>query len=125
MSALHPTLRSASTGEKVRERDFQRLVIDLAHLYRWKVAHFRPARTEHGWATPVAADGKGFPDLVLCHVDPDMVIFAELKIDRSWPTDDQLDWLEKLRGAGAEVRLWHYPADWMEIRQTLSFGALR
>lgn len=36
----------------VTEAQFQAAVVDLARLAGWRVAHFRPARTSHGWATP-------------------------------------------------------------------------
>src|SRR4051794_27414866 len=58
------------------EAVFQDQVIEIAHIYRWRVAHFRPAQTSRGWRTPVAADGMGFPDLVLIR-QPEMII-AEL-----------------------------------------------
>jgi hypothetical protein len=48
------------------EASFLEQIIDLAHLFGWRVAHFRAARTFSGWRTPVQGDGKGFPDLVLC-----------------------------------------------------------
>jgi hypothetical protein len=65
-------------------------VIELAHLFGWRVAHFRPAMTKHGWRTPVSADGKGFVDLVLVR---DRTIFVELKSTKgrsqaaSWPPE--------------------------------------
>ncbi len=79
---------------KLSEAEWQKQVIDLAHVYGWTVAHFRPARTAHGWRTPVSADGKGFPDLVL--VRHDELIFLELKSDTGRLSNEQKDWLEKL-----------------------------
>ena len=49
----------------MNEAEFQRMVIDMAHLFGWRVAHFRKVQTHGRWMTAVAADGKGFPDLVL------------------------------------------------------------
>ena len=80
------------------EQELLEAVIELAHLYRWRVAHFRPARTEHGWRTPVAADGAGFPDLVLVR---DRVLFVELKSARGRLSVEQQDWLSALGHAGA------------------------
>jgi hypothetical protein len=54
-------------------------VIEAAHVYGWRCAHFRPARTRHGWRTAVAADGAGFPDLVLIHPGRREIIARELK----------------------------------------------
>lgn len=107
----------------VRESDFQAAVVELARLRGWRVAHFRPARTAHGWATPVAYDGKGFPDLVLCR--DTRMIFAELKQDNARLHQDQHDWLEALGAVAAEANgiieaaCWR-PRDWPEIEATLA-----
>lgn len=86
------------------ERDLQGGVIETARLLGYRVAHFRPARTQNGWATPVAADGKGYPDLTLCR--PGRLVFAELKVGRNRATIDQTAWLQALEAAGAEAYLW-------------------
>jgi hypothetical protein len=105
------------TGLKMSEADFQRQVIDLAHLHGYRVAHFRPAHNSRGdWRTPVAADGRGFPDLVL--VGRGQVIFAELKTERGRLTDDQTIWIGALGRAGANVHLWR-PSDIDTIHHTL------
>lgn len=90
---------------KISERDFLKQVIDLAHIFGWKIAHFRPAKTEHGWRTAVQADGAGFPDIVM--VRPPRLIFAELKSDKGKLTKTQAQWLWELRKvAGIEVYIW-------------------
>lgn len=101
------------------EADFQQQVIDLAQLLGYRVAHFRAARTEQGWRTPVAADGKGFPDLVLA--GRGRVIFAELKSDRGQLTDEQKIWLDDLSHTPAETYCW-WPADFDEIQEVLRGG---
>lgn len=100
---------------RATEAQFQQAVIEAAQLHGWAVAHFRPARTQHGWRTPVAADGRGFPDLVLTR---DRVVFAELKAARGLLTDHQRTWIARLTTAGAEVYVWR-PADWPHIEKTL------
>jgi VRR-NUC domain-containing protein len=90
------------------EAELQDAVIDLAHLLGWQVAHFRPARTDRGWRTPVAADGAGFPDCVLVR---DRVVYAELKSSKGALSVAQRRWLDSLDRAGAEVYIWR-PADW-------------
>lgn len=97
------------------EAELQAHVIDLARMLRWRVAHFRPAMTKHGWRTPVAADGKGFPDLVLVR---DRVIFAELKSRTGRVGADQQAWLDAARAAGAEAHVWR-PADLQTIAEVL------
>jgi hypothetical protein len=91
------------------EKELQRAVIKLAHVFHWKVCHFRPARTAKGWRTPVEADGAGFPDLVL--VRGRHVMFRELKGDKGRLSPAQWAWLAALRGAEANVGVWT-PADW-------------
>lgn len=98
MGVSCPVVRS------MKESDLQTGVIDLAHALGWRVAHFRPARTAHGWRTPVAADGAGFPDLVL--VRRTRIVAAELKSDRGRLSDVQRDWLEALYAAGVETHVW-------------------
>ena len=110
------------------EAQFQRSVIELAQLNGWKVAHFRPAQNSKGnWRTPVAADGKGFPDLVLVK---DRVIFAELKTDKGRIRPEQRAWLDAIHTATTgdpppcdrtiiETRVWR-PRDWPDILATLN-----
>jgi hypothetical protein len=45
------------------EADYMRAIIDLDCLLGYRVAHFRPAKTDHGWRTAVSANGAGWPDL--------------------------------------------------------------
>lgn len=83
--------------------EIQSGVIDLARLQGWRVAHFRPARTSKGWRTPVSADGKGWPDLVLVR---DRIMFVEIKGDGDRLRPAQAAWLDALGRANAEVHVW-------------------
>ena len=103
------------------EAELQSAVLDLAALFGWKVAHFRPARTAHGWRTPVSADGAGWPDLVLVHPDRGLVLFRELKADRGRLTLEQQAWQQWLTAAGQDFAVWR-PEDLDEIAETLSNG---
>lgn len=91
------------------EATWQRELLDLAcnHL-GW--AYFHPYRS---YKSPT-----GFPDLVLCKR---RVIFAELKTyaKSSKPTPAQVEWLNTLRDAGAEVYLWR-PQHLDEITRILT-----
>ena len=93
------------------EKDFQEDVISLAHNLGWRVAHFRSVPVKRGgsvrWETPVQADGRGFPDLILVR---ERAIAAELKTATGKLSADQTDWLDALRDAGVEAYLWR-PAD--------------
>lgn len=82
-------------------------IIELAKVLGWHVAHFRPARTKHGWSTAMQGH-KGFPDLVLARSG--RVVFAECKSEKGRLSDEQVSWLDAL--AGAEVYVWR-PADWV------------
>jgi hypothetical protein len=94
----------AMTRPRLDEEQLQDAIIKGAHVLGWRVAHFRPAQARSGrWLTPVAADGKGFPDLVLVR---ERVIFAELKGDGGRVSAEQAEWLSNLARADAEVYLW-------------------
>ena len=102
---------------EISERDFQDQIIELAHIYDWTVAHFRPAMKQDGsWRTAVAADGTGFPDLVL--VRPPRLIFAEVKSEKGKVTSEQSSWLRNLAEAKQDVYLWR-PSDWEGIVEVL------
>lgn len=98
------------TEEPLSERQLQDAVIELGRILGYRVAHFRPARVRRGgreiYETPVAADGKGWPDLVLVHAERQRVVFAELKVGTNKPTEHQQTWLRCLNRAGADVHLW-------------------
>lgn len=99
------------------EAGFQRAVIDMAHARGWLVAHFRAAQvTRRGgkrWATPVSADGAGFPDLVLARRG--VVMMRELKTERGRVSDMQARWISEL---GVFGKVWR-PSDWPEISREL------
>lgn len=91
-------------------------VTELAELLGWTWAHFRPARTEHGWRTPVSGPlGAGFPDLVM--VRRDRLLMVELKAHDGRLTPAQRDVLELLRPA-TEVHVWR-PADLPLVAEVL------
>lgn len=100
---------------EITEHEWQKNVIDLAHLFGWKVAHFRPAQTTKGWRTPVAADGAGWPDLVLVR---DRIVAAELKREGGKVAPAQQEWLDALQAAGAETHVWR-PSDLEQVAETL------
>ncbi len=94
------------------EAALQAAVIGLARLLGYRVAHFRPAETKQGWRTPVQADGKGFPDLVL--VRAGRLLFVELKAARGRISAEQGLWLETLatvQADGLSIHVWQ-PIDW-------------
>jgi len=79
------------------ERDFQRCVLQIAKLFGWRTAHFRPARTAAcTWHTPVEADGKGFPDLMLLRRD--QMLVREIKVGSRKLSPEQTAWIEAYPG---------------------------
>ena len=92
----------------MKESELQAAIVEAAHVFSWRVAHFRPARTKHGWATPVSADGAGWPDLVLVR---DRLICAEVKGDGGRLRPEQRAWLDAFYAAGVEAYVWT-PKEW-------------
>lgn len=105
----------------MKEEYLQQQIIDLAHLHHWRVAHFRTVRIQRKdgsvyYATPVQADGEGFPDLVM--LKGNRKIVAEIKSEKGKCSDAQTEWLNAWELAGAEVYVWR-PKDWDEIEKIL------
>lgn len=103
---------------ELTEAEFQSQVCQLAELYGWSWAHFRPAMTKYGWRTPVSGPlGAGWPDLVM--VRGDRLVFVELKRDRTKPTGLQDTVLTILSQTRAEVYVWR-PRDWDLVMEVLT-----
>lgn len=95
------------------EKEFQKQVIDLAHLYGWRVAHFRPVQLMDGrWITPVEADGEGWPDLAMAKKG--RVIISELKTDIG-----QLSAAQELWKVALGSHVWR-PKDFEQIKKLLA-----
>lgn len=122
IEALRPgdprkTLPFLEPHSGVTEAQFQASIIEFAQSCDWRVAHFRKVRVQRKsgevyWETPVAADGKGFPDLIL--IRGTLLIAVELKVGKNTPSAEQLEWLERFRESGHDAYVW-YPKDFVEI----------
>ena len=100
------------------EAEFQKAVITLAKLHRWKVMHTQPAQVRAGrWITPNTGD-QGFPDLVMVHPARG-TIFVELKATKGVVSNTQWDWINALEDAGQEVHVWR-PKDLDKISARLA-----
>lgn len=84
----------------ISESEFADWVLDVARMYGWRSAHFRPARTKTGWRTPVQGDGAGFPDMILLHPRCTYGVALELKRETGRTTPDQDAWIAAFREAG-------------------------
>jgi len=108
----------ADKPPKITEEEFSKNVIRVAQLCHWKVAHFRSVKIQRQdgsvyYATPVQADGAGFPDLLMMR-DSRLVI-AELKSETGKTSADQDAWIKGLRICDEPtVKLWK-PSNWDDI----------
>ena len=108
----------------ITERAFQAKVMQLASMYGWHCAHFRPSMTADGrWLTAISGDA-GYPDLTLAHPRRG-IIFAELKTDSGRLAPAQHKWLETLAQAARRntaVEVWR-PGDLEQIAAQLHQGS--
>ena len=81
------------------ERQLHDAILELAKRFRWDVYHTADSRRSKA----------GFPDLVLWRK---RVIFAELKSTNGKLREDQVETLNALANAGANVFVWR-PVDWV------------
>jgi hypothetical protein len=100
------TAPAVSKPRPITEAQFQRQVLELAHMLGWKSYH------------PVVSrlSVKGWPDLVLVR---DRVLYRELKAANKQTTPEQDAWLAALGAAGGDVGVWWPHMLETEIRQTL------
>lgn len=124
-----PTRRDAlgATLPRPTERDCQDAIVEGAQLLGYLVHHCRPARTDHGWATPIQGDA-GFPDLVLAHRDAGVVVFLELKRPAHpggavRPRPDQLAWQTALARGGVRAEVVRVPEDQQALLDRLAHWA--
>lgn len=88
----------------VRGKALQKAIIDLARLKGWRCAHNPTIQDARGvWRTALAADARGFPDLILVR---DRVIVVEVKGDGDTLKPEQEAWLQAFRDAGVDAYVW-------------------
>ena len=83
----------------------------MAELHRWIIYHVVKVKGQLRSET-----SKGFPDLVLAR--DGHLVFAELKTEGNYPSDEQKRWLTELRKAPPHVFVWR-PSDWRDIEAIL------
>lgn len=103
---------------ELSESQLQSAIFRFAKLKGWTVAHFDKAQVRPGiWVTPVKADGKGFPDLLM--VRKGRLIVAELKAKGGRVRPEQAVWLSLLEEVPEiEVYLWT-TKDWPDNVQRI------
>lgn len=105
----------ATRHVRLTEEQFQRRVVDAAHLYGWRVVHYRSALNRSGqYRTPLQGD-QGAPDLLLAKHG--RVLLVELKSDTGRLGTGQAEWAAAI-GPGL-YRLWR-PRDWTEVQAELA-----
>ena len=83
---------------QMTEKEWQKQVVDLAHLFGYRVYHpWLSIRSERGW-----------PDLALFR--PGRFVLAELKAEKGKLTTSQEGMIADLKAAGIEVFVWR-PSD--------------
>lgn len=100
---------------KIRATELQceTTILDAAARCGWLRHGERTVRVNagaRGYATPVKGD-VGFPDLVLAHRTLPLVVIVELKRTPNTVEPDQQLWIDRLRAAGLDVRVWWVPED--------------
>lgn len=113
--------KTKETLPALSESDFQKQIVDLAHLYGYAVAHFRAARTAQGWRTACQFDAEGYPDLTCVNPIQKRVLFVELKARGKKLSPEQEKWRDMLLAAGAEWYTWQ-PQDFDQAQRI--FAAL-
>ncbi len=102
------------------EAEFATWLVDVAHVYGWRCAHFRPARTERSWRTPVQGDGIGFPDCILIHRRRGQGMALELKREKGCRvTPEQAEWIASFVSTGW-IAMVATPADRDQLLSLLS-----
>lgn len=104
----------------ITEAEFTRQVLELMRLCSWRFCHFRPARTNKGWRTPVQGDN-GFPDVIA--VRDTTLLIPELKVGRNKASEDQKTWMERLNRVERVISPLWYPVNWKEIEELLRFAS--
>ena len=95
------TIGQATPLADVLEDDWDRQLFrgpkSLAVMLGWTTYHVLRSRGSRA----------GYPDRTCVR---ERIIFVELKREKTRPTPDQVEWLDKLASAGGEVYLWR-PSD--------------
>jgi hypothetical protein len=101
---------------RVQEQELQATIVEACRVLGYRATHFRPARTNQGWRTPITGD-VGFPDLICAR--PGRVLALELKGAGGRLREGQAEWLRMLDGGLVTARLV-YPDDLDDVLALLA-----
>lgn len=82
------------------EHQWTTTVVEGARALGFRCCHFRPARTVHGWVTPLQGD-RGLPDIIAA--GHGHLFLVELKRHGNRLTPDQAAWIDELVAVGGNV----------------------
>jgi hypothetical protein len=105
MVRIAPSVPLAEILEDDWDRQLFRGPKSLATMLGWTTYHTLRSRGSRS----------GYPDRTCVR---ERIVFAELKREKTKPTAEQVDWLDRIAAAGGEVYLWH-PSDLEEIGNVL------
>ena len=89
----------------ITHEELVKAIADAAHSYGWRVSGFRAVRVQRKdgsiyHTTPIMFQGKGWPDLFLCHETRHVAIAIEVKVKGDKLKPEQTEWLELLDQCG-------------------------
>jgi hypothetical protein len=91
-------------------KQLQRAAIQVCHARGFIVAHFTAAQVRQGvFVTPIKADGKGFPDMIVA--GHGRVFAIEVKGTNDYVKPEQREWLNRLEAGGVKT-LVLTPSKW-------------
>lgn len=104
---------------RTSETEFQVAIVRLARQMGYLVHAERPARTQHGWATPIQGVA-GWPDIALIHPERHVLHLWEAKTERGRLRPEQAAWLAALATCpGVDARVVR-PSDWDALARVLA-----
>jgi hypothetical protein len=115
--AKSPAVRVAELCESPirNEYELQKIGLEMMKLLGWKTSHFKAAKVDGRWMTPLQGDAKGFVDVVAAR---DRIIYVEFKGAAGKVEPEQQVWHDCLRRAGGEVYVIR-PNDIHQLAQVL------
>lgn len=118
---LEPPIATAIKRQKrgTEEADLQSEIIEHLQTLGYLTAHFRPAKTEQGWRTPVEGDGEGFPDVIAIHPLKGKCVVLELKSETGRLKEKQLEWLRGFMNVQGVTVMVVRPSNWNDLRALL------
>jgi hypothetical protein len=119
---FEPKVAETLRGRKGRpETELQDEIISHLQGLGYVCAHFRPARVMRGgqeiYETPVAADGKGFCDIMAVRLGTALAI--EVKSEEGVLREEQAMWLSAWGSVPGVTAMVIRPSSWRDVKRWL------